>query len=111
MKSLTDNPITNLEPVIFTPEIMEWIKKEGFTIKKNDSYCFKEMNLKWEETCYHKGIYSVFTIHIYIFSKGIGADIDYDCGGNMNNYFWKFSDYSFEQAYDKMVEYVNKYKE
>jgi len=112
MKSLNDNPHISKSPEILTPEIIKWLEKEGFESQKNnDSYCYTDANLdEWEDSCYKKTIYCNYDISIYIFSKGIGVDLDYDCGGNSSNYFWKFSDYSFEEAYDEMVDYINNYR-
>ena len=54
--------------------------------------------------------FSLFIIGVYIFSYGIGVDIDYDCGGNSSAELWTFENWTFEEAYDKMVDYVNGYK-
>jgi hypothetical protein len=70
-------------------------------------------SIRWNEKSLYKraGYYSGdWPISVYIFENGIGVDVDYECGGNSSNYFWKFSDYNFEEAYDKMVDYVNDYK-
>ena len=89
---------------------MKWISDEGFKLHSNDSYCFREIELKWEDKCYQKYVDgSGFDINVYIFSTGIGVDVDYDCGGNSHNTFWKFSDYKdFEEVYDLMVTYVGR---
>lgn len=111
MKSL--NYIQKFEeknPQIFTPEIIKWIIDEGFEIKHNDSYCSSLSNGNWEDKCFFKHggyCYGDWPIHIYIFSYGIGVDIDYECGGNSSIYLWNFDEYSFEEAYDDMVDYVN----
>ena len=113
MKSLNDNPLIHISPEIFTPEILEFLAAEGFEQSKNDSYCDKEMfKEQYEESCLYKNHSekSNFHIGIYIFSYGIGADIDYDCGGNMTYGFWEFKNNSFEESYDSMVDYVNGYK-
>jgi hypothetical protein len=115
MKSLSENSIKFKNPSIFTYEIMKWIVDEGFEFSKNNAYCYpKEDSQEWEEKCFfkHGGYYSNdWPIHIYIFSFGIGVDVDYECGGNSSTAFWNFKAYSFEEAYDKMVEHVNGYKE
>lgn len=113
MKSL--NSLTLSDNDFFTPEIMEWIKKEGFKLHSNDSYCFprEDDNLKWESRCYHKYIDDVsnWSVGVYIFPSGIGVDVDYDCGGNSSTCFWKFSEYkNFEEVYDCMVDFVVRYK-
>lgn len=108
MKSLNEQQNNN--PEIFTPEILDWLKKEGFEHKTNDSYCLGEAGLEHENTCFYKlaGFYSRdWPIRVYIFSTGIGIDVDYECGGNSSTRFYKFEDYTFEQAYDEMVKYVN----
>jgi hypothetical protein len=110
MKSLNDIP--NKNPKIFTKEILEWIENEEFKKIQNDAYCWNR-NYPWENFCYfkHGGFYSKdWPIHIYIFSVGIGVDIDYECGGNSSNVFYDFKNYSFEEAYDLMVNYVNSHK-
>jgi len=112
MKSLNDNPIIHKNPEIFTPIILAWLESEGFHTDSNDSYCDKLTNDPYEGQCFYKNNSegSNYHIGIYIFSYGIGVDIDYDCGGNSSADFWKFENYTFEEAYDKMVDYVNNYK-
>lgn len=110
MKSLLDSPIQNENPNMFTPEIMKFIIKDGFTYGSNDSYFYSETDLPWCSPCYKKKINCNYDISIYIFSNVIGVDIDYDCGGNYSNKFWLLSDYTFEDAYDNMVDYVNVYR-
>jgi hypothetical protein len=109
MKSLNDNPYKNDFPNIFTVEVLEHIKNEGFKFGTNDSYCYGEGNFdKWCDKAFVKNIpNSNWTINCYIFENSIGLDIDYDCGGNSYNYLWKFDDYSFEECYDNMVDMVN----
>lgn len=34
----------------------------------------------------------------------------YKCGGNLSIYFYDFKNYTFEEAYDQMVDVVNEYK-
>ena len=113
MKSLNDSAFKSKNSSMFTDEIMEYITKEGFVEGKSDSYCVSEMNisdLEWEDTCYKKYVSSsLYSIHVYIFSFGIGVDFDYTCGGNSFVQYWKFEDYdSFEEVYDYMVESVNR---
>lgn len=108
MKSLNSLTYSDL----FTPEIMGWIKNEGFKLHSNDSYCFprEDDELKWEDKCYHKFVDcdDVFSVGVYIFGSGIGVDIDYGCGGNSSSCFWRFSNYnSFEEVYDNMVDFIN----
>lgn len=110
MKSLNENVTKNNNPKIFTDEIMKFIDTEGFEYGNNDSYCsgFLPSEYKYEDKCYKKNVHSDrYTINVYIFSFGIGVDFDYDCGGNSSNQFWTFDDYSFETAYDEMVDEVN----
>lgn len=113
MKSLNASPLQNNNPKIFTPEILDWIEKEGFEIEKNDSYCDKLTDSPYKNRCFKKRIENTSgtnRIYAYIFSDGIGIDIDYDCGGNSSKDYWKFDDYNgFECTYDKMVDYVNNY--
>lgn len=112
MKSLNDNPVTHKNPDIFTPDILKWLENEGFNTETNDSYCDKLTDDPYEEKCFYKTSYNhkgSEHIGIYIFSYGIGVDVDYDCGGNLAVRFWKFSDYSFEEAYDNMVDFINEY--
>lgn len=105
MKSLNDT----LNNKIFSKKILKWLDKEGFSQMKNDSYCFPN-SYDYEDKCLCKKIYSNWDIGIYIFSCGIGVDIDYDCGGNSSTYFYDFKYCTFEEAYDQMVDMVNKYK-
>jgi hypothetical protein len=92
-------------------EIMNHIKAEGFTEHKNNSYCYKETDLEWTERCYY--LYfdkcSSFSVGIYIFHNGIGVDVDYNCGGNYSTAFWKFSNLSFEEAYESMCKMIERY--
>jgi hypothetical protein len=106
MKSLNEKVYKNSK--IFNPEILKWIEKEGFTEHKNDAYCWDTKN-EWEGLCFfkHGGFSGNSPIHIYIFFVGIGVDIDYGCGGNLSNIFWSFENSSFEDVYDRMVDYVN----
>ena len=101
----------------FTPEILNWIEKEGFKRSVNDSYCYSQevteiYNLKYEERAFFKRVESQKDepIHVYIFNSGIGVDVDLDCGGNLRNRFFDFGSYTFEAAYDKTVDFVNKYR-
>ena len=112
MKSLKNSTPLHKAPEIFTPEIIIWLEGEGFKVAHNDSYCDKLSDDDYEGECYYKTSSegSDFHIGVYIFSYGIGVDVDYDYGGNMNTSLWKFSDYSFEEAYDKMVDYVQEQK-
>jgi hypothetical protein len=119
MKSLN-----NFENNVFSKEILEFIQLEGFEYKKNDSYCYEtEENESYENYCYFKSAghaYGDWPIHVYIFKKGIGVDVDYGCGGNSSNRFIKFYsgnddneriDYNeFERVYDEIVDIVNDYR-
>jgi hypothetical protein len=111
MKSLNQNPIIYENSEIFTPEILKWIKDEGFESAHNDSYCGSVDEIgSYESNCFRKHYTnhnSRYSVNVYVFSFGIGVDIDYDCGGNSSNCLWHFHIYSFEQAYDKMVDYLN----
>ena len=113
MKSLKDNPLTHKFPKIFTSEIIKWLENEGFEITRNNSYCDKLTDRDYESMCFYKACDKNTSYHIgvYIFSFAIGVDVDYDCGGNSSTYLWQFESYTFEEAYDMMVDQVNKYKE
>lgn len=112
MKSLNDNPLISKAPDIFSERILRWLASEGFESRKNDSYCDKLTDHPYEETCFHKFASegSSLSIGIYIFSYAIGVDIDYSCGGNLNTNIWLFKNFTFEEAYDAMVDFVNGYK-
>lgn len=112
MKSLKDNPSINVLPEIFTPEIISWLEREGFETSTNDSYCDKLSDEPFEPKCFYKNASDngTYFIGVYVFSYGVGVDIDYDCGGNSNAMMWLFKNYTFEAAYDEMVDYVNSYK-
>jgi hypothetical protein len=111
MKSLNVNPAIQKCSGIFTPEILKWIEDEGFEIHKNDSYCDKATNDPYEDNCFYKRMFvGGFSLGIYIFSWGIGVDVDYDCGGNSCVRVWKFEFFSFEEAYDEVVDFVNGYR-
>lgn len=109
MKSFNSINQVCYRPDIFTSEVMVHIKSDGFELRNNDSYCHSyDANIK----CYHRyaSTRSDDTIGIYIFETGIGIDIDYECGGNMNTYFYPFHDSeSFTEAYDYAVDKVNEY--
>lgn len=94
----------------FTEESVSHLLREGFEWRdENDSYSERRGGLN-NYGCYKKYENGNGTdIFIYICEDGIEIDQDYDCGGNMNSYFIKF-DSSFEEAYDKMVDYVNRLK-
>lgn len=98
-----DNPI-------FTEEAIIHLLKEGFEWKhRNDSYADYREGLN-QRGCYKKYEDGNGTdIYIYVCEDGIEIDQDYDCGGNLSTYFIKF-DSSFEEAYDNMVDYVNRLK-
>lgn len=109
MKSLNDNPFTNNFLNKFSSDIVKHIESEGFVLNNNDSYCCDIDN--YFDKCYKKTVgSSTYSIFVYIFENAIGVDFDYDCGGNSFNRLWKFEDYTFEEAYDYMVEEVNRYK-
>lgn len=112
MKSLNDNQTIHKNSKIFNTDLLEWLNKEGFNTHSNDSYCDKITNDPYEGQCFYKNCSegSNYHIGVYIFSYGIGVDIDYDCGGNSSIEFWSFENLPFEEAYDKMVDYVNGYK-
>lgn len=110
MKSIKDNPIKNTLLDKFTPEIIKHIESEEFIIGNDDSYC-TNFHDEYFDKCYKKYIESdSYTINVYIFEKGIGVDFDYTCGGNSFMRYWKFTDYTFEEAYDLMVDEINKFK-
>lgn len=104
-----ENPLIK----IIGQEHFDFIIKEKFKPSKNDSYCFREYfsdSYDWQEECYKISFYTKWVIIVYIFTNGIGVDIDYDCGGNSNNTFFQFSNkLDFEAAYDSMVTFVNDY--
>lgn len=116
MKSLNDRIQSDKLTNNFSKEILEWLHIEGFNVSFNYSDCCSKYNrpseLKYEEYCYYKscGEGSKFNIGVYVFSYGIGVDIDYKSGGNMTNCFYSFEKSTFEETYDKMVNIVNEYK-
>lgn len=110
MKSLNEKPFKYKYPDVFTDERLKWLESEGFEWLENDSYCDKLIDYPYEANCFQKRIYCNYSIGIYIFSNGIGVDFDYDCGGNSFAKFWKFEDYTFEDAYDKMVDCINEWR-
>jgi len=112
MKSLKD-----LTPPSMTPhkERVEFLKSEGFDWGYNNSRCFRwkdEPGYHYEDRCFRKYLRYVdgMICTVYVFAKGIGVDMDYDCGGNSSTRFWGFDDYSFEEAYDLMVDYIAREK-
>ena len=111
MKSLNSSTAEGcpLDNNFFTTEALNHILSEKFEWRNNNDSYAERRNLK-NFGCYHKyedgnGV----DIHIFICEDGIEVDQDYDCGGNMNSVFFKF-EYSFEEAYDKMVNHVNSIK-
>ena len=119
MRSLHEKPLDrhpeNPLIKIIGEDCFNFIIKEEFKISNNNSYCFREYfsdTYDWQEECYkqsfHTGSWDIF---VYIFTNGIGVDIDYDCGGNSINTFIPFSNkQQFEDAYDSMVKMVNDYR-
>ena len=106
MKSLNG---PNMNSDIFTPEIIDFIKKEGFEYINNYSYVFNESFIDdhdHENMCFTKYINDLCA-SIYIFSCGIGIDFDYECGGNSSTRAYSFDYNTFEQAYDSMVDEIN----
>jgi len=112
MKSLNDNPIKKKFIHTFSPDIVNYIESEGFTYGNNNSYCANyESDNYVSDYCYKKFVSSDrYDISVYILENGIGVDFDYNCGGNSSNRFWDFSNYTFEECYDYMVDEINKYK-
>lgn len=113
-KTLGDHPENPLIKII-GQDCFDFIIKEEFEISNNNSYCFKEYfsdTSDWQEECYKQSFYTgSWDIFVYIFTNGIGVDIDYDCGGNSTNIFLPFSSKEqFEEAYDSMVKMVNDYR-
>ena len=110
MKSINYQPETK-HVFDFSDEILKHILNEGFILGINNSYCHVNTGLPNTMGCYTKTIYvDGYDISIYIFGDGIGIDIDYSCGGNSYNFFWSFSEYDFESAYDNMVDCLERYK-
>lgn len=111
MKSLNQN-VANGSPMkneLFTEEIITHIIKEGFEVSSNNSYA-EPRETNTNHFCYRKYENGNGTdIYIYICEDGIEVDQDYDCGGNLNSYFFQFNG-SFELAYDEMVDKVNDIK-
>lgn len=107
MKSLNKiTYVTTLDNNFFTEEVLSHIYSEGFEFTDNNSYA-ESRNLK-SNKCYKKYERSdSIDIYIYICEDGIEIDRDYECGGNLSTHFIKFSG-SFEEAYDEMVDYVNR---
>lgn len=111
MKSLNEPNIKYSIIEKFGIEIHQFILNEGFVPCINDSYCYKEYNDNWTDDCLIKTVDSdSYTINVYIFENGIGVDFDYTCGGNSFTTFFSFTNHSFEDAYDSMVDEVNKWK-
>ncbi len=117
MKSLNKNTKTGypFKNKFFSENIVKYLLEEGFGWRDtNDSY--GDSRNPEVDGCYKKyedG--NGFDIFIYICEDGIEIDQDYDCGGNLNTHFIKFDDSNenfeaFEDAYDDMVDYVNKLK-
>lgn len=101
---------------IFTKEIMDHILEEEFTFEHSkDSYAsmddYGTYDSELSDSAYFKSYYSDVDIFIYIRNKRVEVDIDMSCGGNLRVAFWEFnSPKSFEEAYDKMVDFVNEYR-
>lgn len=83
-KTLGNHPENPLIKII-GQDCFDFIIKEEFEISNNNSYCFKEYfsdTSDWQEECYKQSFYTgSWDIFVYIFTNGIGVDIDYDCGG------------------------------
>lgn len=116
MRSLNTNTVDGcpFDSNIFTDDVIKHIFREEFEWRdSNDSYTGNH-NYNREgdlgSGCYKKYMsIGGFDIFIYICGDGIEIDQDYDCGGNFSTNFIKY-DYSFEGAYDEMVEYINNLK-
>ena len=105
----------NDERNIFSKETLLFLEQEGFKEAKNDSYnndIKGDMVLKTFAGHYDNS----WPIFVYIGKNGIAVDVDYECGGNSSNVFFGFSDRThdvetiFEEAYDRVVDYVNNKK-
>lgn len=111
MKSLNHNTTNpTLFSDVLTAEQIKHLINEGFEIGNNDSYCTRERELQYCPRVYKKSIYTSFDLNIYVFESGIGVDVDYECGGNSSVHYWSFYLYSFEEAYDEMVEMIEAYQ-
>jgi hypothetical protein len=112
IKSLNEPKMKHIIVDKFGQEYYDFLLIEGFESKNNnDSYCYKNYNDDWTDVCLCKNVESDnYTINVYIFENGIGVDFDYTCGGNSSTYFWNFKSYTFEEAYDLMVDKVNSWK-
>lgn len=95
--------LKNTNNNFFSKEQMDYIKSEGFEVGKLD--CYAELK---GDVCYCKSLVDTngWIINIYITEQGIAVDHDYDCGGNSSYMLWLFEIYSFEDAYNCMVEEV-----
>lgn len=117
MKSLNPNIEEGcpFKSELFNQEVVGHLLKEGFKWKgNNDSYAeYRNLDVVGCYKKYENG--NGTDIYIYICEDGIEVDQDYDCGGNINSYFIKFDTHmdgfkAFEEAYDQMVECVNRIK-
>lgn len=92
-----ENPF---DTFIVSDEQFEHIIKSGFKLGTFDSYApFSP----YSKVCYRKAHYGVHSnIFIFITDKGIVIDKDYSYGGNIE--FWSFKGYSFEDAWNNMIE-------
>lgn len=113
MKSLktTFSENCKLKNSYFTTDVLSHIMDEGFKWSDTNNSYSKIRNLN-NTGCYikHENNGS-FDINIFICEDGIEIDLDYGTGGNLRNTFYSFSDNgSFDNTYDKMINYVNKEK-
>ena len=124
MKSLRNDTVDGrpFKSRFFTETVLTHILNEGFKWRDdNDSYTSNSEFCGYDNRD-NKGCYKKYEdgngtdLYIYICENGIEIDQDYDCGGNMNTKFiefdesYEFGDEAFEEAYDKMVDYVNSRK-
>lgn len=111
MKSLNTNTKKGcpFNREMFTNDVVKHILDEGFEWRNsNDSYAeYRGLEVSGCYKKYEDG--NGFDIFIYICEDGIEVDQDYDCGGNLNTQFIPYGD-SFEEAYDTMVDSVNRIK-
>ncbi len=108
MKSIHTAITSPIAP--FTGKVLKHILGEGYEFKSNDSYS-QELS---GERAYHQFIRDISStsVGVYIGENGIAVDRDYDCGGNLSTTFFPFEsgdtfEEKFENAYNKMTDYVN----
>lgn len=71
-----------------------------------NDYCLSRID---HEACYKLSEVNGdgYDVTLYITGKGIGVDVDLECGGPFQSHYYSFSDYpTFADAYNDSIEHL-----